>query len=436
MTSPSRGPTSGRPSLHALLVAALLAGACGGQVPGDDAPDPPVGDGGIGPLVSRASLDAVDLGPQQDEIVDLDPRLVHEIVADVFARYAALVAPSGARIHVLAQTGVPDAKIRRAREVLRLHLTDRAGSDAGASKADVANLAASRCGTLALFTDSGSYDPTEARVARFDSDFGTAYVPLFADRVVVEGTADYVAPSPAWDQTFGATAVLVHRHGLVPLRPTWETRLRAALASALTDGTYLPFGPHPYRTVEEAYLGALLESHAGVWAHDPSGDGSAQFGVYAFGSRPALAAGDASTHALIEDFFSPVHAFDSVLDPTFAGEFELASEPGSPYTHRSQYLSRVTLSGSSIAALLGSERSDVLTGNGASNAIEGRGGNDVIDGGGGVDAVVYQAPQAEFTLLPGAGGTTTVRHDVSPGLGQDVVRNVELLVFTDGVVQL
>jgi hypothetical protein len=394
------------------------------------------GSGELGPLVGCAALSNLDLGPDDLAIVDLDPAVVSPIVTDVFARYAALVTLSGRRIHVVAQSGVSDPQIRRAREVLRQHLTDVPGTTAGAAKGDVANAVSLRCGTIAIFRDAAAYDLSDPRVATFDGDFGAAYVPLFADRVVVEGTPEYLAPDPAWDQTFGATAVLVYRLGLVTERPDWTQQLRLAEGNALVDGSFSPNGADPYLFVEEAFLGVVLESHAGVWAHDPAGDGSAQFGVYAFGSRPALEAGDASTFDLLEDFFGAEHGFDARLHPAFTGVFELELRVQDAYTNRSQYLTNVRLLGSLTSELRGSDRDESLTGNLGNNVLEGRGGDDALDGGDGVDAAEYAGLRAEFTVIDNGDGTTTVQHDVQPGLGVDVLRNVELVVFDDEVLQL
>lgn len=422
-----------------LLIAACVL-AC---VRNDDADAPPGSGGGgggggegLGPLVGCAALSDLDLGPDGDWIVDLDPSVVSPIVTDVFDRYAALVTPSGRRIHVLAQAGVGDPQIRRTREVLRLHLSDLPGSSAGASKGDVANAVSLRCGTIAIFTGEAAYDLGDPAVTRFDVDFGAAYVPLFADRAIVEGTPEYLSPSPAWDQTFGATGVLVYRLGLIPQRESWTSALRLAEGNAIVDGTFAPNGASPYLFVVEAFLGVVLESHAGVWGHDPSGDGSAQNGVYAFGSRTALAAGDSSTLDLIEDFFSPVHDFAARLDPSFSGIFDLKLAVQDAYTNRSQYLSNVALQGTATAELYGSDRDDVLTGNDGNNVLEGRAGDDTIVGGGGIDAATYVGLRAEFTVTDNGDGTFTVRHDVQPGLGVDTLRDVELLLFDDEVLQL
>lgn len=405
-----------------------LGGGSGGGAGG--------GGGGNGPLTGCAALDTLDLGPDGTAIVDLDANIVSSIVTDVFDRYAAITTPSEDRIHLLAQAGVSDARIRRAREVLRMHLSDEVGTAAGASKTDVADAISDSCGTLALFANEAEYDLADPAVATFDADFGDAYVPLFGDRIIVEGSPEYLQASPAYDQTFGATAVLVYRKGLTTERPAWADELELASANAKADGTFTSAGPEPYLTLDEAYLGVLMESHAGVWGHDPSGDGSAQDGTYAFGSRPAMAAGDASTLALLEDFFSAEHDFPAEVDPSFAGSFDMLFRMNVGYTHRSQYLTDVTLTGSNSVELLGSSDDNVLVGNAGNNNIRGRSGDDTIDGGDGLDSAIFLAPEAEFTITGNGDGSTAVQHNVVPGLGTDTLRNIEVIVFSDGNVNV
>ncbi|MEL6713387.1 MAG: hypothetical protein AAFP86_06415 [Planctomycetota bacterium] len=392
--------------------------------------------GGVGPLTSCPALDALDLGPNASSIVDLDPAVVSPILTDVFDRYAAVEAPGGRRVHVLAQAGVSDPKIRRTREILRMQLRDLPGTSAGAAKADVADAIAGTCGAVAIFSNPSQYDLSDAAVERFDADFGSAYVPLFGDRVVVEGSPGYLAPSPANDETFGAAAVLVFRHGLVTERPAWAAQLIAARENAVDDQTFQPMGPEPYRTLDERYLAIVMDAHSGVWAHDPSGDGSAQNGLYAFGSRPSMVASDASTVALLEDFFPARHQFAAAVEPGFSGTFDMLPNPARPYSNRAQYLAAVQLTGNNQSELFGTSEDDLLVGNFGNNNLKGRGGDDFIDGEEGLDAAVFDAPRAEFTILFNGDGSVNVRHDVVPGLGNDRVESCEVLVFSDQNVQL
>lgn len=392
--------------------------------------------GGTGPLVSCPALDMIDLGSDGLGILDLDPGQVSTIITDVFDRYAALTTASGRRIHFLAQSGVSDAKIRRARSVLAMHLENVAGTVAGADKTAVADGVSAHCGTIAMFAAESEYDLLDPAVATFDADFGGAYVPLFGNRVIVEGSPSYLQSNPAYDQTFGAAAVLVYRHGLQAEAADWSNRLRLAATNAEADGTFNPTGPAPYKDVNEVYLGAVMESHSGVWGHDPAGDGSAHDGLYAFGDRAAIKNGDVSTFLLVEDFFTSRHHFPVEVADSFDGTFDLLYRDTVGYSNRAQYLRDVRLTGNRAAELLGTGLADKLTGNSGNNNLRGRSGDDVLDGGEGLDTAVFGAPRSEFRITGNSDGSTTVRHEATPGLGTDTVRRIEALSFSDQVVNL
>lgn len=200
------------------------------------------GGGGTGPLTGCAALNTLDLGPDGLAIVDLDAANLSPIVTNLFDRYAAITTPSGERIHLVAQSGVEDAKIRRAREVMRMHLENTATSG---DKTAIANSISSHCGTIAMFANESEYDLTDPSVMTFHEDFGGAYVPLFGNRVVVEGSSAYIKQNPGYDQTFSATAVLVYRQGMLAEFPNWTSLLALARINAQADGTFTPVSEKP-----------------------------------------------------------------------------------------------------------------------------------------------------------------------------------------------
>ena len=149
-----------------------------------------------------------------------------------------------------------------------------------------------------------------------------------------------------------------------------------------------------------------------------------------------MQAGDASTVDLIESFFTPVHTFDAEVDPNFDGNFDLLFRESTPYTNRSQYLSEVRLTGSNNSELLGTSQADTLFGNVGNNRLRGRSGDDTLDGGAGLDSAVFLAPRDEFTITDNGDGSTTVQHNETPGLGTDVLRNFENIVFSDQTISI
>ena len=83
--------------------------------------------------------------------------------------------------------------------------------------------------------------------------------------------------------------------------------------------------------------------------------------------------------------------------------------------------------------------SDTINGGGGSDTITGGGGNDTIDGGGGGDVAVFSGPRANYAInldVPVAGQVQVVHSGGAGADGTDVLSNVEVLQFTDGLVLL
>ena len=407
------------------------AGSPGGDTGGDD-----TGGGDTGaPLTGALGLGDLDLGPNGDAVVSLNGTNISPIVTDVFDRYTALEASSGDRIHLFAEPNVTDAQLTRAREILRLQLIDIPGSVVGEDKSDVIDAIAQGNGTLALFGSESGFDTGAEPLATFDEDFGSAYVPLFANAVVVEGSDEYIAASPAIDETFGAAAVLTYRMGLVNQRPDWTMRFMDDRANAELSGAFNGTDSFPYQDLDEAYLAVLAETHSDTWAHDPNGDGAAQGGVYAFGSRSAMLAGDSPTFSLFQEAFTDDYSsYEAQVDPGFGDTFDQLFRTSTPYTYRSRHLRNVRLNGELGGEIFGSTSNDLIFGNDANNTMRGRSGDDIIDGGGGFDTAAFLRPQAQFDVTIENGVATVV--DTTGELGTDICINCEQILFTDGDIDL
>ena len=128
-------------------------------------------------------------------------------------------------------------------------------------------------------------------------------------------------------------------------------------------------------------------------------------------------------YALMEAFFNPYLTFDARLDPEFDGVFSMAFDPDLPYTHKSQYLVRATLTGTSDAGLRGNDQDNTLKGNRGSN---------LLDGGEGEDTVVFQGASAEYTIERD-GVALYVTDSVEGRDGRDQLEAVEWLQFEDGL---
>jgi Ca2+-binding RTX toxin-like protein len=90
-----------------------------------------------------------------------------------------------------------------------------------------------------------------------------------------------------------------------------------------------------------------------------------------------------------------------------------------------------------VEAVIGSAFADTLTGDANANTLRGGGGNDVIDGGAGTDTAQYLGASTDYNWTQGSDGSWTVK-DLRAGAadGVDTLKSIELLKFSDKVVQL
>ena len=87
----------------------------------------------------------------------------------------------------------------------------------------------------------------------------------------------------------------------------------------------------------------------------------------------------------------------------------------------------------------GAGGNDNINGGGGSDTITGGAGNDTIDGGGGGDVAVFSGAGANYAInldTPIAGQVQVVHSSGAGADGTDVLSNVEVLQFTDGLVLL
>jgi Ca2+-binding RTX toxin-like protein len=124
----------------------------------------------------------------------------------------------------------------------------------------------------------------------------------------------------------------------------------------------------------------------------------------------------------MEAFFNPFLTFQTRIDPQFEGVFSLAFDESLPYTHKSQYLTRATLTGTLDSGLLGNDQDNILQGNQGSNAL---------DGGEGEDTATFRGPSSEYEIARGD-QTLVVTDRVADRDGQDRLVGVEWLQFEDG----
>lgn len=391
------------------------------------------GGGGGGVASSTETLDDIDLDadPDGDRIVDV-PDTVDDVFRKLFSRYAAVETSAG-RIHLLAQSGVSNAKIARSRAILEQHLAPVAGSTQGANKDDVIAAMVNLGALAAIFDDASAINPSDPDVASLFAAVGASSVAIPADRIVPEGSSAYMATLPAEDNTFGLLAALVHRTGLTPARATFASQLDDQAASAITDGVFTPRTGTPASENTAAFLTAAMDVHSGIFGHNPTGDGIAADAAGSLEAidRDTLAATLPATSQWLDDFFGTDHTFAAVLPESFTGNFDCLRRTSTPYSARSQHLRNVRMTGTNSGEIFGAPFDSILTGNSGNNNLKGRRGYDTIDGGLGFDTAVFSGPQSDYTIE--VLSDRVIVEDVLGGHEQvDTLFGIERLQFTDG----
>lgn len=409
-------PHGARGSARRLSLSLLAASIAACAAP--PAPPPTVaGAFGVAPIPVDASIGRVTAE-------DLD--------REGFTKATRVVAPNGGAIWIVAQPGVPDIAVARARNLLSFFLTPVDGAEFGGTldKANVANRMADRGAMLMM--PEGAHEEGE------EPDLPAQ--PLYEDETPIDGARWYLDVD--WnhrDAAFEEIFHLVHDEGIGTYEPgalpQYQDRLDREARAAIADGRWgRPIEPGVRAWLEELedegslaqeYIASVIDTYYGLWAPFDERPGG-MWGIYCAGTRSELDELDPAGRALVEAFLPPtLVGYEALIDPSFVGQFTLRYDPDRPWTHRSRYLVQATLTGDRDSDLEGNEHDNVLAGNAGSNRI---------DGGAGVDTVRFRGVRAEYALA--RDGATLVVADSDEGRdGTDRLASIERIEFADAVVE-
>ena len=339
-----------------------------------------------------------------------------------FDRMTSVTAPNGKTIPIFAQDQVSDLQLLRARNVLRFFLTPVAESQHGAVKDDVANAMADN--NAVLIMPNGADGDTELTVEG---------QPLYWSETPVEGSSWYM--NNDWDHRDAALEEifhLVHDTGIGTdqpgARPDYQAALLAEAQSAVADGRW-GIGAADWLTelsaegsLAQEYVVSVMDSYYGLWGAWEETPGG-MWGIYIAKNRAEVASLDPNGQELLLQFLPPMlQGYEARLDPELDGVFSITFDANVPYTHKSQYLVDVVLTGDNDVELVGNAANNVLRGNLGANRIDGAEGS---------DTVVYCNPAADYSITVGDDGV-----DVTGPDGHDQLTGVELIHFADGVMRI
>ena len=341
-----------------------------------------------------------------------------------FVQYTEIVAPNGKPIRIFAQDKVPLTTMYRTRNILRFFLEDVPGTEYGTDKVAVANAMANNNAVLML--PNGAHE--EGKEPPFNAQ------PLFVAEMATEGSAWYQNNNfEHRDASFEEIFHLVHDTGigtyLPGAIPAYQKKLLAEAKAAISDGRWgIKVNPDTQDWLDELaaenslaqeYIASVIDSYYGFWGPWNQGKGG-MWGVYIAKTRAEVAEKDPKGKALLEAYLNPWLTYEARLDPSFTGTFKMTFDKSKPYTHKSQYLTWVTLTGGQAANIDGNPRDNTLRGNTADNTIDGREGS---------DSAIYCHESSQYTV-----SKTDTGVEVKGPDGTDTLRNIETIVFADKTV--
>jgi len=316
--------------------------------------------------VVTGTLEGMDISNATDGITELTT--ANGLFAQIFKNYTNVKAPNGKVVHIVAQSGVSEEQILRARQVLSFFTEDVDGVSNGA-KAAMLDAMADAKATLTIFNTESEATAGLDRLA----ETGYAFQDLYATEIFAEGSDDYLNnPSSRRDATLEEVLHLVQQYGIATASPDFMAEIETVAKAAKTEGFWTSDQMAEWEaegSLGIEYFATIVEVYYGMWAHE----NEAFYGEYDFNTRTALAAGDPAGLALIESFLPAALTYESTLSKDFNGTFFMAFDASEAYTNKSQYLTKLTLQGTNNVNVKGNNLDNIIKGNDGENIAMFRG---------------------------------------------------------------
>ncbi|OUS30346.1 hypothetical protein A9Q99_07400 [Gammaproteobacteria bacterium 45_16_T64] len=408
---------------------ALLSG-CGGATSGNTSCAPGCSSSEASSDSSSGSTEAcfdVKLGAEYG--IKTIPSSADAKLKASFCKYIAIDAPNGKPIEIYAQSNISDEQLIRAHNILNFYLESVPGTTYGADKTGVANAMANNQARMLLLngSDDGTNDPT------IDGQ------PLYDTELIVEGTPAYINNDYEnhRDAAFEEILHLMHDYGIgtsgVTGTPGALPGYTAAIDSAQQNASTLSLWPtagvdsdtlqwieelRKEGSLSQEYLASVIDSYYGYWGADTSNAGG-MMGIYIAKTRAEVTVKDPMGAAIVADYFNPVVTYRARIVSAFQGDFLMAFDLSSPYTHKSQYLVNAQLTGSNDSNLLGNDHDNILLSNAGTNTLDGKGGT---------DTAVFEGAYDEYSVSV-LGTDVVVQDSVDGRNGVTTLVNIEKVTF-------
>lgn len=355
----------------------------------------------------------------------------------LYCKYTEVLAPNGKPIYIFAQNEISNEQVLYARGILEFYLEDVPGSAYGSNKDAIANSLSNNGHILSMMNGyDGQYSvPFFAWPLIGQQLFGNE-TPAIGSKAYINN--NYHRRDAAFEEIFH----FVHDAGigidfpgaLQGAVPEYQQKIRAATNNTLSkDKTLWASDKREADWLEELreegsltqeYIVSVIDSYYGLWGAFTKRPGG-MWGIYVAKTHEEIAEKDPMDYALMEMFLNPYLTFESRIAADFEGTFIAYFDPDIPYTHKSQYLVNLTLTGSNDSG---------ITANDQDNRLKGNQGNNILDGREGVDTVVVDGNYAEYDLRQNEVGLTLISN--TGNSGTDILKNIELIQFTDKTLGL
>ena len=339
-----------------------------------------------------------------------------------YNRYVAVKAPNGKSIHILIMDRLSEYQIVKAVNVLNHYLTPVAGTKYGDkdSKRDIANAMANNGAVLKLMNYHDE--------PRYNDDLDGQ--PLFEEEIQVEGGDWYVRQDyeDHRDASYEEILHLVHDYGIGVLNapeggatalPKFQREFNTIQKQALNQ-SYTP----PEDTlkewqqevsVDQEYFAAIIDSYYGLWG---AYSGKGMWDLYSVKTRSDFSTEDPNALYITEQIFSPTLTYDAYIADTFTGTFKMRYDATVPYTHHSQYLTKLTLTGSK------------------DTNIELNGHDNRLTGNTGINTVIVHGARSEYHIHDLGEGKIQLNDMLTDRDGMNVLINIEKIQFSDELWEL
>lgn len=343
-----------------------------------------------------------------------------------FTKCVSVAASDRGAIWIVAQPGVRDLAVARARNILMFYLSPAPGSstDMVAQKRAVA--------AQMIANDALLMMPTGAHVEGDEPDLPAQ--PLYESETPVDGSRWYIDND--WehrDAAFEEIFYLVYDTGIgtdVPgAMPEYQVDLDREARAAIRDGRWGGGDVQDWlRELEQEgslaqeYIASVIDTYYGLWgAFDERKSG--MWGIYCAKDREEQVRKDPAGQKLLERFLPPfLYGYEALIDDGFAGTFSMTFDPGLLYTHKSRYLVDVQLTGANSSGVLGNEQNNQFAGNAGNNHFDGMAGHDTVR---------FRGRRSDYDFVRDDDGVV-VEDRVAGRDGCDRLLRVEVARFVDG----